>query len=201
MKHVNAYPFVGKDYEKGFLNSGKKVLILGHSHYDADSAGCPCHHSFTIEMMDGFLSGEDGAYYKGFTSQTKALLNREISVDDRGYVWNQVAFYNFIQFNLEAPGVKETDEQFNDSIPAFKEVLEELKPDVIIVWGYGLFDRLYGLGETDGEEMSLTNGDKVYTRWFSTGGEDKALMIRQHHPSRSYSWCEWAKVFQDLFKN
>ena len=47
--------------------------------------------------------------------------------------------------------------------------------------------------------MSLTNGDKVYTRWFSTGGEDKALMIRQHHPSRSYSWCEWAKVFQDLF--
>lgn len=31
MKHVNAYPFVGKDYEKGFLNSGKKVLILGHS--------------------------------------------------------------------------------------------------------------------------------------------------------------------------
>ena len=49
MKHVNAYPFVGKDYEKGFLNSGKKVLILGHSHYDADSAGCPCHHSFTID--------------------------------------------------------------------------------------------------------------------------------------------------------
>ena len=95
-------------------------------------------------------------------------MNREISVDDREYVWNQVAFYNFIQFNLEAPGVKETDEQFNDSIPAFKEVLEELKPDVIIVWGYGLFDRLYGLGETDGEEMSLTNGDKVYTRWFST---------------------------------
>lgn len=128
MKHINAYPFVGKDYEKGFLNSGKKVLILGHSHYDADSAGCPCHHSFTIEMMDGFLSGEDGAYYKGFTSQTKALLNREISVDDREYVWNQVAFYNFIQFNLEAPGVKETDEQFSDSIPAFKEVLEELKP-------------------------------------------------------------------------
>ena len=38
-------------------------------------------------------------------------------------------------------------------------------------------------------------------RWFSTGGEDKALMIRQHHPSRSYSWCEWTKVFQDLFKN
>ena len=36
-----------------------------------------------------------------------------------------------------------------------------MKPDVIIVWGYGLFDRLYGLGETDGEEMSLTNGDKV----------------------------------------
>lgn len=155
MKHVNAYPFVGKDYEKGFLNSGKKVLILGHSHYDADSAGCPCHHSFTIDMMDGF--------------------------------------------NLEAPGVKETDEQFNDSIPAFKEVLEELKPDVIIVWGYGLFDRLYSLGETDGEEMSLTNGEKVYTRWFSIGGDDKALMIRQHHPSRSYSWGEWGKVYQDLF--
>lgn len=72
MKHVSAYPFVGKDYEKGFLNSGKKVLILGHSHYDADSAGCPCHHSFTIDMMDGFLSGEDGAFYKA--SQAKPKL-------------------------------------------------------------------------------------------------------------------------------
>ncbi len=62
-----------------------------------------------------------------------------------------------------------------------RRFFEELKPDVIIVWGYGLFDRLYGLGETDGEEMSLTNGEKVYTRWFSIGGDDKALMIRQHH--------------------
>lgn len=47
--------------------------------------------------------------------------------------------------------------------------------------------------------MSLTNGEKVYTRWFSIGGDDKALMIRQHHPSRSYSWGEWGKVYQDLF--
>ena len=43
------------------------------------------------------------------------------------------------------------------------------------------------------------NGDEVNTRWFSTGGEDKALMIRQRHPSRGYSWREWAKVYQDLF--
>ena len=95
--------------------------------------------------------------------------------------------------------MKETDEQFTKSIPAFKDVLEELKPDVIIVWGFGLFDRIYPLGEQDGEEMALANGDTVYTRWFSTGGDNKALMIRQHHPSRNYSWGEWGKVFQDLF--
>ena len=151
MKHVNAYPFVGKDYEKGFFNSGKKVLILGHSHYDAESVDCPCHHNFTKDIVNGFLNGEDEPYFRGFTCQTEALLNREISVDDRVEVWNQVAFYNFIQFNLERPGVKETDEQFNDSIPAFKEVLEELKPDIIITWGYGLFDKLYPLGEIDGD--------------------------------------------------
>ena len=58
MKHVNAYPFVGKDYEKGFLNSGKKVLILGHSHYNEENAGAPCHHTFTQEIVDGFVSGE-----------------------------------------------------------------------------------------------------------------------------------------------
>lgn len=201
MKYVNAYPFVGKGYENGFLNSGKKVLILGHSHYDAENFGYPCHHSFTNDMVEGFINGEDGPYFKGFTGQTKALLNREISVDDRVAVWNQVAFYNFIQFILERPGVKETDEQFKDSIPAFKEVLEELNPDIIITWGYGLFDKLYPLGETDGEEMSLANGQKVYTRWFATGSNGKALMIRQHHPSRYYSWDEWGKVFQNLFNN
>lgn len=201
MKHVNAYPFVGKDYEKGFLNSGKKVLILGLSHYDAESVGCPCHHNFTKDIVEGFINGEDGTYFRGFTCQTKALLNREILGDDREKVWNQVAFYNFIQFNIEAPGIKETNEQFDDSIPAFKEVLEELTPDIIIAWGYGLFDKLYSLGESDGEEMSLASGEKVYTRWFVTGGNSKALMIRQHHPSRYYSWNEWGKVFQNLFNN
>lgn len=199
MKHVNAYPFVGKDYEKGFLNSGKKVLILGHSHYNEENAGAPCHHTFTQEIVDGFVSGEDASFYRGYTSQTKALLNREISVDDRECVWNQLAFYNFIQFNIARPDVKDTSDEFNSSVSAFKEILEELKPDVIITWGYGLFNRLYPLGEKDGEKLFLANGDEVNTRWFSTGGEDKALMIRQRHPSRGYSWREWAKVYQDLF--
>ena len=201
MKHVNAYPFVGKDYQKGFFNSGKKVLILGHSHYDADNAGYPCLHSFTIDMMDGFLSGEDGPYYRGFTSQTKALLNRDITVDDRVEVWNQLAFYNFIQFDLEGPGVKETDEQFNNSIPAFKEVLEELRPDVIIVWGYSLFNALCPLGEADGPYLTLFSGDRVRTRWFVTSSPDKALMICQRHPSRGYSWHEWGEMFQKLFRD
>ena len=67
-------------------------------------------------------------------------------------------------------------------VNAYPFVGKDYEKGFIIVWGYGLFDRLYGLGETDGEGMPLTNGDKVYTRWFSTGGEDKALMIRQHHP-------------------
>ena len=34
---------------------------------------------------------------------------------------------------------------------------------------------LYPLGEKDGEKLFLANGDEVNTRWFSTGGEDKAL--------------------------
>ena len=178
MKHVNAYPFIGKDYEKGFLNSGKKVLLLGLSHYNEENAGAPCHHTFTQEIVDGFVGGEDASFYRGYTSQTKALLNREISVDDRECVWNQLAFYNFIQFNIARPGVKDTSDEFNSSVSAFKEILEELKPDVIITWGYGLFNRLYPLGEKDGEKLFLANGDEVNTRWFSTGGEDKALMIR-----------------------
>lgn len=78
-------------------------------------------------------------------------MNREISVDDRECVWNQLAFYNFIQFNIARPGVKDTSDEFNSSVSAFKEILEELKPDVIITWGYGLFNRLYPLGEKDGE--------------------------------------------------
>ena len=104
-----------------------------------------------------------------------------------------------VQFNIARPGVKDTSDEFNSSVSAFKEILEELKPDVIITWGYGLFNRLYPLGEKDGEKLFLANGDEVNTRWFSTGGENKALMIRQRHPSRGYSWREWAKVFQDLF--
>ena len=42
-------------------------------------------------------------------------------------------------------------------VNAYPFVGKDYEKGFIIVWGYGLFDRLCGLGETDGEEMSLTN--------------------------------------------
>ncbi len=101
MKHVNAYPFVGKDYQKGFLNSGRKVLILGHSHYNVDAVGEPCEHDFTKVIVGGFFNGEAAQYHRGFTSQTKALYNKDINAEERQEVWRQVAFYNFIQFYMD----------------------------------------------------------------------------------------------------
>lgn len=145
-------PWIGKNYSSGGIFK-YKILAVGESHYCGEFA-CPYKskcgvlggkmkpecHKFTDRTINIYLNanghgcGRWGSTYKKFT---KVLTGgRESSYGLRD-VWNSIAFYNFIQSAvLTGPRIPfQSKEVFDECANTFNEVVSNLSPDFVIVWG------------------------------------------------------------------
>ena len=127
-------PWIGSRYALDGIG-GKRLLILGESHYGGDS----CHYpEFTTEVI------RDMALQKGrlpFFSRIQRLViggRGGFSVEERADFWHRVAFYNFIQTSLEVLGSRPTYEMWQMGREPFLQTLQELRPDIILILGIEL---------------------------------------------------------------
>ncbi len=206
MKKVNFKPWVGVNYANGI--GGKKVLVLGESHYCRELAeggrccpSCECCkmdeecHKFTINVMREFRDNYSGeGYEQTFLCFERAVAGHELSQKEREEFWDSVVFYNYMQYAQSGP--RRPLEQRNDSSEAFREILEEYMPDCIIVWG----KRLYGwLPGWNGEESEITldNGDKTKVWTYDIKGK-KIPAMAVYHPSspKGKNWGYWHQFYK-----
>ena len=174
-KYVKFLPWVGEYYKNGEGFHGKKILILGESHYckedDNRTELCKikwaqnnsrcnheCMNSCCYAMTNDLIEGEY-EYFKyrlEYNSLPKVdskgnkisykhlqtllcfernVLGRETSPEDSVSFWQSVAFYNYMQHAQRGPAksLENKDKEYYEK--AFQEILEELKPKYIIVWG------------------------------------------------------------------
>lgn len=108
-----------------------------------------------IIEINAFL--EENDHYPAYTYFTKLMLNKADDFTDEEKIdfWEHVAFANFMQYFCECPQVPEYDtvNYRQEDWEAFKEVLDELKPEVIYVWNpvlKTLLDKKIIAGEVDG---------------------------------------------------
>ena len=169
MKHVKFRPWVGANYnKKGF--QGKKILILGESHYckedDNRTHECKlywkenggkcsynCMNKDCYSMTEGLIEGEylefrsgrkkSEGYLQTILTFEKNLFGYTPSPQESINFWNSVIFYNYIQHSQNKPrGRRKTEaEEIDDYKEAFKEVLAEYQPNCIIIWSKFLFTR------------------------------------------------------------
>ena len=205
MSAINFQPWVGKDYQQGGI-FGKKILVLGESHYCEDElkengrcypscerakmlARC---HSQTIDVIEELLNDYKGlSYQKTFVCFERAVMGKELSLSERAQFWNSVVFYNYMQYAQSGP-VRPL-EQKNDSSEAFKEILEKFSPDYIIVWGQRLYSNMPDWG---GEESFISINDQDIN-----GKKIPAMSV--YHPSTPSGknweyWHEYYKIFLNL---
>lgn len=147
-------PYVGSRYNEGI--NGKKILVIGASFYcnktecqfyekctdrnRKDSSDydlkCPVYVGRGMTLHDEPTNCVfDQPYaYRIFGAYVADLLG--LSRED---LWRRLAFTNYIQFFLPAQEGKYAPTRISDSsqrdFDAFIEVVKELKPDVIMVWG------------------------------------------------------------------
>lgn len=192
----NFGPWIGAKYQAGV--SGKRVLALGESHYCANKSDV--RPTLTKEVIADLLDpeSEHEAYKNTYTKFAKALVGYE-GLKAREECYPRIAFYNFVQQPMsearEAPTVREWDE----ARPLFLQLLEELHPERVIVWGYRLYDQLPDQGY---ELPELEVGGERYSRWcYELANGKKVECLRMMHPASSYSPEQWHKVIAAFLKD
>lgn len=195
MGKISYKPWVGKNYSTGFR--GKKVLVLGESHYDEPGT---INEGLTQWVIHDIAYNPGGQAYRAtFTCFERAMMGRHLTQKEREEFWESVIFYNYLQFPTEGPRSVPKPEHWSESADAFVELLEMFMPDLIIVWGVRLFNSLPDLGGKWGV-VKLEDGDTADCWIYPIKGKEiPALKI--HHPSApsGRNWKYWNIVIDSFF--
>ena len=203
-------PFVGTKYHEGI--NGKRVLVLGASFY------CPnknCQFFTQCTNVNSKDSSRCDSICPVYSSKAKVLHNEpSYSIDDApqtycvfardvghelftnevGYqdFWQRFAFTNYVQFFLPNVG-----KAFRETLPsdmserdfkAFVETLQELQPDIVIVWGTVINKPLINENPL---VVSLEMLDKTeeYVCYMRVAGvKHDIALINPYHPSSPRFW-------------
>ena len=207
---INFDPWVGNNYfSRGYC--GKKILVLGESHYCKDLSNGKCSackrdnmrddcFSQTVDVISDYIENYTGERYEQtFLCFERAVLGKKLSLDERKEFWHSVVFYNYIQFDQSGPRKNLIPETSNTSEEASKEILEKYKPDCIIVWGCRLYSLLPHWGGKD--SVLKVGNDSTDVFIYNIGGKNIPAM-KVYHPScpKGKSWSYWHK-FHEKFLN
>jgi hypothetical protein len=190
-------PWVGEKYlSDGYL--GKKILVLGESHYGKEDE--ESDSTITRRVVEGFKAYKGGANYDNSMNSlnrfTNIFMGQPADKETALGFWDSILFYNYIQKLMKGPrgGTRPTAEDWGNSRQAFVELLNEYKPDVIIVWGKRLWNNITAIGRP-GEEFLDGKCGKIY--YYQTA--DKEIpALRLDHPSSpafGYKYSEHLKAF------
>jgi len=207
MSKVFFKPWIGKNYLTHGYN-GKKIFLLGESHYCGDClAPCPDYFSEkcknkTIQVVEDFLNyknnnGVHKPYMTTYTRFTNIFIGKKIRNNELINFWNSVVFYSYIQIAMDKPRQEPSMEDFETGDEAFVEVIQELQPDVIIVWGNRLWEKMPDSFHEINEDFLDRQGRLLYY-YFNNGKEIPAMGI--YHPSSSYFTYEDSPFFKVLLE-
>lgn len=202
MSNINFKPWVGKNYETGLFN-GKKILVLGESHYciSERGEGGRCNQVCSKDLMDEECLNQtinliedvkQGWRLRTFSNFERTMFGKVPNQEERELLWDSVIFYNYLQYAQSGPTrpLEQNAEAYKESEEAFKEVLETYMPDYIIAWGMRLYDITPNwCGESSLIEIE-DNGEANVWTYTINGKRIPALFI--YHPCYGgYSWTSW----------
>lgn len=117
--------------------AGLRLLIVGESHYDEGLKYSPSEqweHTHYVVRRYGAEAHETTAFFRRITQTFIDGASGEPDEDYRAF-WRRACFCNYVQeFVPDTPGKnKVSREMIRSSGPAFHEMLDDLRPDAVLV--------------------------------------------------------------------
>lgn len=199
MENVFFEPWVGNDYWNGGFK-GQKILVVGNSHYCSDRDACSnCGvdgYCFDYDCSE-FTSGVISKYLERsiwepwmltYEKFERALCGYRTDKNDARNIWDSIAFYNYLQTAVSSWTDQGNDSDYYNSQAAFWEVLEDLRPDCIIMWGSRVWNMTPGFNGCE-DSYELSDGTQI-------------PVLSIPHPSwRFFKWDEYNNKINDFIND
>ena len=203
MKHVRFEPWKGENYLTSGYN-GKRILVIGESFYCSEEEAVA---TLTEKVVTDYLAIRNGEFRenKGEWTNTylkfeRSLEGKETYPEDSQRIWNSIAFYNYLQVPMSGARESGSKMDYKNAENAFFEVINDLQPDLIIVWGVGrLFNNLPEDRWTWGDLLKV-DGWEIKNGYYQLENEKQVRCIAVYHPSTGYQWDWWHKVIKGELK-
>ena len=206
-KGVKFLPFVGDQYWYGIsfndngelvlgteAKPGKKVLVLGESHYCDDDWKDEELYTFTRDVLDCYLDSEERySWMRTFVKFERALDPKESKYSKN--IWSHLMFYTYLQKPLYSIRMIGTQGDYEEAVELFNKVLEQYKPDCIMVWGRRLYNNL---PTKDIKCFDLSSDIEIMEYNFE--GYEVLVMPMQHPSGVFFSCSFWYENVVELFK-
>ncbi|WP_041608898.1 hypothetical protein [Thiomonas arsenitoxydans] len=187
-------PWVGGAFEEGLW--GRRTLILGQSHYQWDS-DVPVTADLTRQCIEEQRSGEDSVAH--WTKIAMVAIGHAPTLDEKRRFWDSVAYANFIQESVgHGPRVGPKSEMIEAAKEPFLATLEVLRPDVVWVLGYTLWN---WLPEEATAGPTIQKNVRALSCWYDLAPQPRmsqpvrrVLAVRMLHPSAGFSSAAWHAV-------
>lgn len=197
-------PLIGSNYSK------TKLLILGESHYCSKQCRncglCSAHPecaNFTAKVVEDYLNPnvEREGWMNTYLKFERSLVGHDTNINESRRIWEDIAFYNYLQVPMLNPRQAGTNEQYKQAEDAFFSVLETLRPKLMIVWGKRLWQHLPDTYWTDSDALIVNSSaehEEVGYYTLPSGHVVHALGV--YHPSSGYEWEYWHEVIEAMKK-
>lgn len=206
-------PFVGsKALTEGF--KGKKILVLGNSHYCGYCEACGIHGlakpeqmeeciDFTTNVVNDYLAARRGesetaGWMSTFLRFERALSgNTETTPEESEEIWSRLLFANFVQTAYQGSwNSRYTDEDYAASAPLIMSIVDEYQPDYIIAWGKR-DDCMTPWDYMPGDDWHELTED---TGYYERNGK-RIKMMRIKHPSVGFGYDYHIQAIEDFLNS
>jgi hypothetical protein len=175
---VKCLPFIGEKYRDGGP-CGLRVLALGESHYNENGKFGP---GFTREVMKDILDGKTNCRSYAYYTKVATLFSPDkASLSERAGFFKTIAFYNFIQEAIKKPRMRPTTKMWDNAQAPFEAVIKFLKPELVVVLGSALWDRI-GITTEPLPPVKLKNGKVAPMDYCEMDGH-RCVFFGMSHPS------------------
>lgn len=198
-------PWVGAQYFSGGGMFGRRIMVLGESHYCGVSCSeCGVNHygkcnNFTTQVIRDYLdqNNKREGWMSTYLKFERSLVNHETTYEEREKIWDSLLFYNFLQVAMQGPRQAGTPEQYRAANEPFFAVLDKYQPDLLVVWGTRLWNNLPSERWIDGEDIQV-DGYSIENGYYNLPNGKKVRAICVYHPSAGYSWDYWYRVITNF---
>ncbi len=193
------HPWVGRNYASGGI-FGRRIMALGESHYCGEACNiCGQNfnrcNQFTENVVKEYLNPniEREGWMSTYLKFERSLVNHNTTPSESKDIWDSILFYNYLQAAVRTARKAGTTAQYHASEKAFFSVIDKYEPELIVVWGVRLWNKLPSTRWEDGPRM-LEDGYEVQNGYYQFADGGKSRVVCVYHPSAGYSWDYWYRV-------